>query len=475
MILPWLSSCKDDEVSPEIKYNGVVGIIGAGAAGLFAADYLLKKGVKVEIYEASHRIGGRVRSLRPLDSVTGGLWYNQQTRISSDFPVELGADRIYGDNEIWARFVNQQKYTTVSLPANDKDLFWLDGALVDHETALLDSDFAAAEAFLTNLGSNAGSAQSVLQAIDGAGLSSGVRAILEGWIGTQYGSSNSRIGIGGIAEEISDRERNANAMMLKGNPMSDVIIGSFIQAAEKTMLNTIIRSVDYQGEKVVVNGERIVSGASQPFTSTVDKLLITVPVSILKGGEITFSPALPSAKTSALSNIGIDQTIRVVLDFRRNFWEQDFRSIYGGTTGPEYFNPNFDKRSDVSKTLSVTIGGAKAEELSPLGLDMVPELLSELDGMFDGKATPNIRLDPVNDEYIVAIQDWGQEPFIKGGVSYLKPGATVSAREALSKPVKNVLFFAGEATDVTGEAGTVNGALLSAERAAKEIVDSILA
>ena len=50
--LPWLTSCTDDPAGPEVKFDGVVGNIGAGAAGLFAADYLLEKGIKVKIFEA---------------------------------------------------------------------------------------------------------------------------------------------------------------------------------------------------------------------------------------------------------------------------------------------------------------------------------------------------------------------------------------------------------------------------------------
>jgi monoamine oxidase len=40
-------------------------------------------------------------------------------------------------------------------------------------------------------------------------------------------------------------------------------------------------------------------------------------------------------------------------------------------------------------------------------------------------------------------------------------------------PVNDKLFFAGEATDVNGDAGTINGALASAERVAEEVVKSI--
>jgi monoamine oxidase len=73
----------------------------------------------------------------------------------------------------------------------------------------------------------------------------------------------------------------------------------------------------------------------------------------------------------------------------------------------------------------------------------------------------------------VIIQDWSLEPFIMGGVSYVKPGGTNQDRIDLSEPVENKLFFAGEATDVNGESGTINGALLSGERAAQEVIDSI--
>ena len=42
------------------------------------------------------------------------------------------------------------------------------------------------------------------------------------------------------------------------------------------------------------------------------------------------------------------------------------------------------------------------------------------------------------------------------------------------KSVNDKIFFAGEATDGTGDAGTVSGALLSAERVAQEVVEVIV-
>ena len=90
LTLPWLSSCKATDPGPEIKYDGVVGIIGAGAAGLLAADILISKGVKVKIFEASDQVGGRVRTFRRSDVSTDSLTVFPAALPYSDFPLELG-------------------------------------------------------------------------------------------------------------------------------------------------------------------------------------------------------------------------------------------------------------------------------------------------------------------------------------------------------------------------------------------------
>ncbi|MGC1729500.1 MAG: FAD-dependent oxidoreductase, partial [Steroidobacteraceae bacterium] len=63
--------------------------------------------------------------------------------------------------------------------------------------------------------------------------------------------------------------------------------------------------------------------------------------------------------------------------------------------------------------------------------------------------------------------DWQEDPFACGAYSYVVVGGS-EARAALGSPVGTSLFFAGEATDAGGEAGTVTGALQSGLRAARE-------
>ena len=65
--------------------------------------------------------------------------------------------------------------------------------------------------------------------------------------------------------------------------------------------------------------------------------------------------------------------------------------------------------------------------------------------------------------------DWKNDTFSRGAYSYGKVGAD-GAQQALGAPVENTLFFAGEATDISGHNGTVHGAIASGYRAAEEMI-----
>jgi len=272
-----------------------------------------------------------------------------------------------------------------------------------------------------------------------------------------------------LSEGIALLQRNKEILTLADNPMQDALLSRYSSVMEDVEINSEVKEINYAGDKVLVSGQR--TGTGEPFSIEADRVIVTVPVSILKSGSIAFTPGLPSAKTTALSKMEMDDAMRVLLDFKANFWGDTSGFLYGGVDGPEYFNSGAG-RSELYKTLSVTIGGPKAIELSALGKGSIPVLLDELDTIFSGKATLNIRKDS-NNNSIAIVQDWSLEPFIKGGSAYLKAGGTNQDRVNLAAPINDKLFFAGEATDVNGEFGTISGALLSGERAANEVLATI--
>jgi monoamine oxidase len=62
--------------------------------------------------------------------------------------------------------------------------------------------------------------------------------------------------------------------------------------------------------------------------------------------------------------------------------------------------------------------------------------------------------------------DWSRDPFARGAYAYVLAGGGDPGAE-LARPVARTLFFAGEAT--ADDAGTVEGAIASGERAARQV------
>lgn len=461
----WLSSCSPEEPGPEIEFDGTIAVIGAGAAGLYVADILKSKGVNVVVYEASPRIGGRIRSIRQFE----------ENPFSNSYPVELGAERIIGSDSVWAKMVSQLERPVNDYTSITSDRFFIDGEYKKLEDLAADNDFIAAQNFLNNLKTYSGSNVSVQQAVQAAGLSTRVQAILNSQIGNKYGSSNENVGITGIAESLNLITRNTNELRLSTNPMQDALSSRFSSVIPQVLFGHAVKKINYSGAKITIEGERTNDTSTAAFSVEVDRVIVTVPVSVLKEGDITFTPALPSAKTAALSQLGMDAAMRVVLEFKQNIWGLDTRVINGGTEIPEYFNVGAgDDNILFAKMLSMTIMGPKAQALSEAPETIVPTILAEMDAHFDGAASENVRRDIDNPDIILSVvHDWTKEPYIRGGVSYVKPGGSYDARVVLSEPIQNKLFFAGEATDAAGDAGTINGALTSAERVVEEFVHSL--
>ena len=52
-----------------------------------------------------------------------------------------------------------------------------------------------------------------------------------------------------------------------------------------------------------------------------DSVIVTVPLSILKSGAITFSPELPESKQNAISKLGAGVVDKVIFLFPYHFWD----------------------------------------------------------------------------------------------------------------------------------------------------------
>jgi monoamine oxidase len=470
MFLPsLLTSCAKDDPGPEVPFDGNVIVIGAGAAGLYAADILRIKGVKVTVLEAAGQPGGRIRSLRNQEDVQYQTFSNTS---QADFPVELGAEVIYGSDSSWGKIISDLRISTVELDAA-APRYILDNQAKTSAGWQGDGDFGTVQNFVNNLANFSGGGSIK----DAAAVSARAQALLNSQAGNFYGSASEQIGASGIAESLKLVKHDKKQLVTKANPWQDVLLSRFSEMLPGVQYNTVVTRIDWGSDVITITDK-----TGKIYSAK--KVIVTVPLSILKSGDITFNPPLPNSTVGAIGKFGMDQAVRILLDFKKNFWGTDTSFIWGGSTAPQYFSAGVG-RSNLYRTMSITIYGQKAQQLSLLSdLEKVKLVLKELDLIYAGQGTQFIRRDldkpdpvPPQDPYsniLFLVQDWSKTEFAKGGFSYPLVGTTLQHRKDMAAPISDILYFAGEATDFSGDAGTVSGALNSAVRVVEEVVKSIL-
>jgi predicted NAD/FAD-dependent oxidoreductase len=218
-------------------------------------------------------------------------------------------------------------------------------------------------------------------------------------------------------------------------------------------LNQRVSRIEYNNRGVRIETDQ--------NTLTAERVIITLPLGVLKRGTITFSPVLPEAKIKAISRLGMGVLNKVFLRFPRVFWPKD-RDTFGVVS---------ERKSEWAEWIDyykytgqpVLLGlnsGKHARDLEGLTDDaVVAAAMQVLRGIF-GRSIP--------DPDAVVVTRWGSDPFSLGAYSSIPAGASGKDYDTLAEPVGDRVFFAGEATSRSYPA-TVHGAFLSGEREAKRI------
>ena len=225
--------------------------------------------------------------------------------------------------------------------------------------------------------------------------------------------------------------------------------------SDKIRYNSPVNEINYSGDKVLVS-------TTDGTTYEGDKVLVTVPTAILKSGSITFTPALPTNKINALSQMYMPPGIKVFIEFAERFYPDIM--LVNRDTGAEsdekiYIDAAFKKDSP-RHVMGLFNVGPSAGRLTDLSSDqeIIDAVLAELDEAFDGKASQH---------YLAhVVQNWSTEPFIQGSYTY---GGGTSEMDALRDPIQQKVYFAGEALHAEANS-TVHGAGLSANEVTRTIL-----
>ncbi|MCB1177298.1 MAG: FAD-dependent oxidoreductase [Leptospiraceae bacterium] len=414
-----------------------VAIIGAGAAGLYAGYLLHKRGIDVEIFEASSIIGGRARPLLKF----------------SDFPVELGAEEVHGEKSKYYKYLKRMGIALID--SDFENYYVIDDKLTEESVAELYSKFSKSQRLIQKISSYKGGDGTALDYFRNNGIPNSHIHIPEALVGNEYGTDLKNLSILGVAKNMSGWSAGDENFLIRSRSHLSVLEEICERVLKFTRKKTQITNIDYSGSII-----KLTDQDGNEFKAT--RVIVTVPITILKDGDIKFSPSLPGEISSAFSKIGMGAGIKVILKFIRRFWEPNTGSIVSNGVIPEYWASGY-RKSSMNNVLTGFVNGENAKSLSESNSNIVSLALKDLDKMFGNK----IATKWLTDSYIM---DWSKDPFIRGSYSYPTVGEG-DAREELAKPVKERLFFAGEATNTEQHFGTIHGAMDSAIRVVDQIFD----
>ncbi|KAI9166934.1 vacuolar protein sorting 33A-like protein [Paramyrothecium foliicola] len=214
-------------------------------------------------------------------------------------------------------------------------------------------------------------------------------------------------------------------------------------------------------------------------TIEADGVVCTIPLGVLKQGNVTFNPPLPPRKLEAIERLGFGILNKVVLVYNKAFWDTD-RHIFGVLRdAPNRFSVvqedygrnrgRFFQWFNVSNTtglpclIALMAGDAGFETEHSSNDNLVTEATDILRSVF-GQDVPF----PVE----AVVTRWGSDRFARGSYSSAAPGMHPDDYDAMAQSQGN-LFFAGEHTIGTHPA-TVHGAYLSGLRAASEVLEALI-
>src|ERR1051326_2090033 len=424
-------------------------VVGAGVAGLAATARLRHAGLRVQCVEAQGRPGGRIFTLHdPL----------------SPIPIELGAEFIHGrPPEIWDAIgigrlaVYERSAQALHKNSNDAEPEQdgenqIDRVMADLGQAAGDGHD---ETFLSFLGRHSYPREAKDSAI----------ALVEGFNAARADT----IGIASLAEDAraSDQIDGDRPFSLRNG--YDSLVNWLVDSAGiPPQLNSIVERIAWKPGSVITQIRSDSNHARETFHSRA--VIVTIPLALLQSaadnrGAIQFEPE-PEELRKAARALAAGQVFRVTLRFQEAFWERhpDLREK-GFFFSQEPLFPTWWTTHPLSTpVITGWTAGTAAERLigqeEPTIIDQAVRSLQKIAG---------VSFDPPQAAYF---HDWHRNRFFRGGYSYVPAGA-LSARRRLAEPVAGTLFFAGEATDISGHSATVHGAMASGRRAADQVIANL--
>jgi monoamine oxidase len=443
---------------PAEKDRADVIVIGAGAAGLTAASELAEAGFSVIVLEARDRIGGRVFTLNEL---------------GQQFPIELGAEFIHGRP---AEIFDILRHAKIPVSEVGGDNWCFQNGQLSPCDFFEDVDDILRR--MNDNGPDESFASFLKRYCADASQEARQRALA--YVSGFNAADPAQVSVHWLVQEMRAEEKieGDRAFRARGGyqALLDLLQQRVAKANVSVRMNTIVQRVSWRSGSVSIDAV----SEKQAVCLHASRVLVTIPLGVLQArpgepGAIEFSPPLPPEKSHAIAGLEMGKVLRVVLHFKERFWDRipakgsrhkTLARMSFLFSQDEWFPTWWTSMPDRFPIITGWAPWKSAERLAADSVPVVTRALHTLGGLL-GVGIPQME-DLLENAYF---HDWHADPYSRGAYSYVKAGSA-DAPEILSRPVKDTLFFAGEAADITGNNGTVHAAIASARRAVTDITQT---
>lgn len=396
--------------------DGVI-VIGAGVAGLAAAQALRAAGVPVTVLEAAPRIGGRARTERP--AVLGGAIFDH------------GASWLHAaERNPLVPLAQQNGIALIDSDAERQPLLFIEGrAAIADELAAYDAAWAATDRLTPPEPDT-----TLLALLDPADPWT---PTIAHWEGAIIAAAD--------ADTLSARDWKLNA--LDGTNLS--VPGGLGTLVTQLLTGPVQREtpaleVRWDGPGVQIDTPR--------GTLRAAACIVTVSTGVLAAGALRFTPALPVPVQDALYGLPMGLLSKVALPGTA---DTPLNASLVRRLGRGEAGMNFIVRD--GHVLGF-MGGRTAWSLAGDTAAAEAFARAELARMLPSALTHG-----------AVVTRWGTDPWSRGAYAYARPGHATARSVLAEASLAGRVVFAGEATRTDGLAGTVGGAYLSGQDAARRV------
>jgi len=421
-------------------------IIGAGWAGLAAANRLRDKGVtNVKILEARDYIGGRCRTL--------------EGYFVDGLATEAGASWVYRNSDIDDLYDKLALQWDVSRFNFDNIKLYNDfGELSKTESKKMKKQYIHGFVAYAEEYAYSGADLSVEELIDsyfnssqGRSLPNMRRQAVNAFVtpvSTNLGQINGEADASNIVFDLTWNEKLDFTAVPYGG-FTPVINEYAKPIADWITLGSVVTKINYTDNVVEVTTNNGPGMNSIYRTRTV---ICTVPIGVLQHRDIQFVPDLPEKKWNAIDNIGNGSVNKCIM-----YWDSSKKDIswwpkgelelqlitsddMGSNAWTYFLNDQSHTINNDHYVLTAWSAGHIVEELEAENDDQtLARVLVNLRTMF-GEEVPT----PTK----ILITRWLSDPYSRGVHTFRETGVNDDhAKKELKRSLDDKLFFAGEATD----------------------------